>query len=311
MNNYKLLPALISILTTRNLTESAKNLNVTQSAMSKTLSQIRQAFDDEILIREGSQFVLTFRGEQLKTRLPLLMQQLDDLYLPNTLDLTHCCRVFRFASSDYVAQAVFPEILQQVEKEAPSIGIEYLMWGKEKLVDASINQLDVVTSIIDTVPENLYGQLMAEDQSVVIISASHALADQPLLLDDYLSARHILISGGGDKDSLIDQALKIQGHERKIIAQVPFFQSAVELLLSTNSMLTVPLHIAAEFSKTHALKIKPLPVSVKPHKYYLLWHAKYQQDFEHAWFRELCLPILKNHLETRIQQGMKLLHGSQ
>jgi DNA-binding transcriptional LysR family regulator len=311
MNNYKLLPALISILTTRNLTESAKNLNVTQSAMSKTLSQIRQAFDDEILIREGSQFVLTFRGEQLKTRLPLLMQQLDDLYLPNTLDLKSCCRVFRFASSDYVAQAVFPEILQQVEKEAPGIGIEYLMWGKEKLIDASINQLDVVTSIIDTVPENLYGQLMAEDQSVVIISASHALADQPLLLDDYLSARHILISGGGDKDSLIDQALKIQGQERKIIAQVPFFQSAVELLLSTNSMLTVPLHIAAEFSKTHALKIKPLPVSVKPHKYYLLWHAKYQQDFEHAWFRELCLPILKNHLETRIQQGMKILHGSQ
>ncbi|MBQ0730037.1 MAG: LysR family transcriptional regulator [Oleispira antarctica] len=311
MNNYKLLPALISILTTRNLTESAKDLNVTQSAMSKTLSQIRQAFDDEILIREGSQFVLTFRGEQLKARLPVLMQQLDDLYLPNTLNLTSCCRVFRFASSDYVAQAVFPEILKQVEKEAPNIGIEYLMWGKEKLVDASINQLDLVTSIIDTVPENLYGQLMAEDQSVVIISASHALADQPLLLEDYLSARHILISGGGDKDSLIDQALKIKGQERKIIAQVPFFQSAIELLLSTNSMLTVPLHIAAEFSKTHTLKIKPLPVSVKPHKYYLLWHAKYQQDFEHAWLRELCLPILKNHLETRIQQGMKLLHDSQ
>jgi DNA-binding transcriptional LysR family regulator len=311
MNNYKLLPALISILTTRNLTESARELSVTQSAMSKTLSQIRQAFDDEILIREGSQFVLTARGEQLKNQLPLLMQQLDDLYLPNTLDLENCCRVFRFASSDYVAQAVFPEILKQVEKEAPNIGIEYLMWGKEKLVDASINQLDLVTSIIDTVPENLYGQLMAEDQSVVIISASHALADQPLLLNDYLSARHILISGGGDKDSLIDRALKIKGQERKVIAQVPFFQSAVELLLSTNSMLTIPLHIAAEFSKTHALKIKPLPISVKPHKYYLLWHAKYQQDFEHAWFRELCLPILKNHLETRIQQGMKLLHGSQ
>ena len=311
MNNYKLLPALISILTTRNLTESAKDLNVTQSAMSKTLSQIRQAFDDEILIREGSQFVLTDRGEQLKIRLPMLMQQLDDLYLPNTLDLENCCRVFRFASSDYVAQAVFPEILQQVEKEAPNIGIEYLMWDKEKLIDTSSSQVDLVTSIIDTVPENLYGALMAEDQSVVVISDSHTLADKPLLLGDYLSARHILISGGGDKDSLIDQALKINGHERKIIAQVPFFQSAIELVLSTNAMLTLPLHIAAEFSKKHALKIKPLPISVKPHNYYVLWHAKYQQDFEHTWFRELCLPILKNHLETRIQQGMKLLHASQ
>jgi DNA-binding transcriptional LysR family regulator len=311
MNNYKLLPALISILTTRNLTESAKDLNVTQSAMSKTLSQIRQAFDDEILIREGSQFVLTFRGEQLKVSLPMLMQQLDDLYLPNTLNLDKCSRVFRFASSDYVAQAVFPEILKKVEKEAPNTGIEYLMWGKEKLIDASSNQIDLVTSIIDTVPENFYGQLMAEDNLVVVIGELHSLANEPLLLEDYLCARHILISGGGDKDSFIDQALKIKGQQRKIIAQVPFFQSAIELVLSTNAMLTLPLHIAAEFSKKHALKIKPLPVSVKPHNYYMLWHAKYQQDFEHAWFRELCLPILKNHLETRIQQGMKLLHDSQ
>jgi DNA-binding transcriptional LysR family regulator len=279
--------------------------------MSKTLNQIRQAFGDEIVIREGSQFVLTYRAEQLKTRLPLLMQQLDDLYIPNTLNLENCYRVFRFASSDYVAQAIFPEILKQVEKEAANVSIEYLLWEKEKFVSSLSNQVDLVTTIAETVPENLYGQLMAEDQSVVVIRASHPLAKQPLLLESYLSARHILISGGGDKDSLIDQALKSKGQCRNIIAQVPFFQSAIELLLSTDSMLTVPLHIAAEFSKKHALQIKPLPVAVKPHQYYLLWHAKYQQDSEHLWFRELCLPILKNHLDTRIQQGMKLLHANQ
>jgi len=54
--------------------------------MSKTLTQVRQAFNDPIVIREGSLFVLTHRGEQLKSQLPVLMRQLDDLYLPGLMD---------------------------------------------------------------------------------------------------------------------------------------------------------------------------------------------------------------------------------
>lgn len=311
MNNYKLLPALVSVLTTKNLTESAKELNVTQSAMSKTLSQIRQAFDDQILIREGSQFVLTQKGEQLKLQLPALMQQLDDLYFPESLNIEGSQRVFRFSSSDYVAQAVFPEVLKQVENAAPSASIEYRLWEKERLTDSSSQQVDLITTITDSVPENLYGHMMAEDQSVIVLSDSHELAEKDISIEDYLSARHILITGGGDKDSLIDQALKVKGQQRDIVAQVPFFQAAIELVLSTNSVLTIPLHIAAEFSKKYPLQIKPLPMTIKPHQYYLLWHAKYQQDSEHVWLRELCLPILKSHLETRVQQGMKLLHACQ
>lgn len=311
MNNYKLLPALVSILSTKNLTESAKNLNVTQSAMSKTLTQIRQAFDDQILIREGSLFVLTQKGEKLKLQLPALMQQLDDLYLPTSLDLKECQRAFQLSSSDYVAQAVFPEILKQIEALAPKASVEYSLWKKESLLASSCQNIDLVTTIADRVPENLYGQLMAEDQSVVVLSAGQSSDEQVISLEHYLSAKHILITGGGDKDLLIDQALEAKGLQRDILARVPFFQAAIELLLSTNSMLTIPLHIAAEFSKHYDLKIKPLPVVVKPHQYYLLWHAKYQYDSEHQWFRELCLPVLKSHLETRIQQGMKLLHANQ
>ncbi|NRA23343.1 MAG: LysR family transcriptional regulator [Oleispira sp.] len=310
MNNYKLLPALISILQTRNLTESAKALNVTQSAISKTLGQIRQAFNDPIVIREGSLFVLTHRGEQLKRQLPALMHQLDDLYLPGSMDPLQCGRKFTFASSDYVAQAIFPAILHQVESAAPLVSIEYQLWEKGKLNDLSQSSLDLVTTITDAIPENLHGTMMAEDQLAVIFNSTHPLASQPLLIDQYLDAKHILISGGGDKDSLIDRALASSGRERKVFAHVPFFQSAIELLLTTNSLLTTPLHIAADFAQRNDLQIRRLPLDLKPHQYYLLWHAKHHQDPEHQWFRELCFPLLKGHLEKMIDQGMTLLHTS-
>ena len=162
MNNYKLLPALISLLHTRNLTESAKSLNVTQSAMSKTLSQIRDAFHDPILIREANHFVLTKRGEELKTQLPSLIQSLDNLYLPKKLDIAQCKRKFILASSDYVSQFILPDICAKMVNSAPNISIEYQLWQKNWLYELSQKPLDLVSTIADSVPENLYGKKMAE-----------------------------------------------------------------------------------------------------------------------------------------------------
>lgn len=313
MNNYKLLPALISILQTRNLTESARELNLTQSAISKTLTQIRIAFHDQIVIRDSNQFILTAKGEALKKQLPLLIQTLDNLYLPSVIEPSQCQRKFTFASSDYVAQAILPSICSELNTEAPNASIEYQLWHKDKLPELASMQLDLVSTITELVPENLHGKSLGEDHLVVMCRPEHPLwqADSlstQLTIDDYINAQHILISGGGDKDSPIDLALSALDQQRTLFASVPFFQSAIELLLTTNTLLTTPLHIASDFAQKNDLRIMPLPFPLKPQQYYLLWHAKHQQDPEHIWFREICYPLLKNHLQRTKQLGMKLIH---
>jgi DNA-binding transcriptional LysR family regulator len=310
LNNYKLLPPLISILQTRNLTESARALNVTQSAMSKTLSLIRDAFGDQILIREGNKFVLTKRGELLKSSLPVLISQLDNLYLPSVLDLLACKRKFVLASSDYVAQFVLPDICAQMLASAPNISVEYQLWQKNWLSDLSNRDFDLVSTIVDQVPENLHGKKMAEDDMVVVMRKNHLQgANQVFSVHDYIAAQHIAISGGGDKDSLVDDVLLSQGLERKILSTVPFFQAAMALLVKTETMLTTPLHIAANLARQFDLIIKPLPLAIPSNQYYVLWHAKNHHDPEHKWFREICFSRCKSHLDSTLKQGMKLVHG--
>ena len=310
MNNYKLLPALLSLLETKNLTESARQLNVTQSAMSKTLAQIRQAFGDAILVRQANHFVLTSRAEQLKLQLPSLLSQLDGLYLVDHLDLAHCTRCFHFASSDYVAQAEFPIIGSIVAAEAPLASIEYHVWHKGLLAHLAEQPFDVVSTIADEIPENLYGKKMACDEHVCLFRAQHPLANRGWQLEDYVAAKHILVTGGGDKDSVVDNALALLGLKRHIFARVPFFQGAIELLKSTDTILTTPLHIAADFASRFDLQLHRLPLDIKPHDYYLLWHAKYQQDVEHQWFRQLCAMTLTRTLNESITKGMKLIHDN-
>ncbi len=283
---------------------------MTQSAMSKTLNQIRLAFHDQIVIREGKQFVLTERGEQLKRELPALILQLDNLYLPNSMEASRCQRKFTFASSDYVAQAILPSITRNLELEAPNASIEYLLWQKEQLTELADHPLDLVSTMSKLIPENLHGKMMAEDQLVAVFRSAHSQSGCDISVSSYCNARHILISGGGDKDSSVDTALSSIGKQRNIFATVPFFQSAIELLLQTDTILTIPLHIAADFAQRYDLQIRELPIAIKPQHYYLLWHAKHHHNPEHKWFRELCYPLLKEHLEVTIKQGMKLLHAN-
>lgn len=310
VNNYKLLPALASLLETKNLTESAKRLNVTQSAMSKTLTQIREAFGDAILVRQANHFVLTSRARQLQMQLPDLMNQLDGLYLAKTLDLTKCSRCFHFASSDYVAQVEFPLIGQQVFTKAPNASVEYHVWQKDLLPYLADKPFDIVSTIADEIPENLYGKMIAKDEHVCVIRKSHPLANTHWQLEDYVAAKHILVTGGGDKDSVVDNALAKMQLKRDIFARMPFFQGAIELLKSTDVVLTTPLHIAAEFAQDYELQLHPLPLTIKSHDYYLLWHAKHHLDVEHQWFRELCIAVLTKTLNDSIARGMKLIHAN-
>ncbi|MDC9590135.1 LysR family transcriptional regulator [Xenorhabdus sp. XENO-10] len=308
MNNYKLLPALVSILQTLNLTESSKQLGVTQSAMSKTLHQLREDFHDKIIVREANQFILTKKGEKLKEKLPVLMQQLDNLYAPELMEPSFCERKFTLASSDYVAQAILPSIFFNIEIAAPNVSIEYKLWHKDSLNKLAEQDVNLVATIADSIPDNLYGKRMAEDQLAVVFRSAHSKANSDMTINDYIEGRHILISGGGDKDSPVDHALSMMNLNRHISATVPFFQAAIELLLKTDTMLTIPLHIAADFAQDYDLQIRRLPIDIKEQQYYLLWHAKYHQDPEHRWFRDICFPLIKNHLERTIEHGMKLIH---
>lgn len=312
MNNYKLLPALVSILQTRNLTASAKELNVTQSAMSKTLTQIRAAFHDKILIREGNQFVLTQKGEQLKSQLPVLMRTLDALYEPDFMDLESCQRRFSIASSDYVAQAVLPMITSEMHDKAPNVSLEFQAWQPSKLTELADTQIDLVTTIAEEVPENLQGRWFAEDELVVMLRQDHSMLQrpEPFSLDDYCQSQHILISGGGDKNSPLDQALLAQGQQRQVLVQVPFYQAAIELVLNTEALLTLPMHIAGDFAQRHAVVLKRLPISLAANQYYLLWHSKYHHDLEHKWFRDLCTGLLQKHLIQTIKDGVKFIHDN-
>ncbi|GAD89845.1 putative LysR family transcriptional regulator [Vibrio halioticoli NBRC 102217] len=302
MHNYKLLIALDSLLKTRNLTLSAQELNVSQSAMSKTLLQIRDAFGDPILIREGNQFSLSQRAIHLQKELPELLQRLNRLYSPDEVVPKEISRRFTLAFNAFIAPKMLPVICQQLEQESPLSSLTTQLWQNEDLSELHKGSIDLVATMAEEIPENLYGKRLGGDKYVVLMSASHPLATMSMTTKRYMDAKHILVNGVVDKQREVDRLIADAEQQRSIFATAPSFESAVEALLLTHTLMTVPLHIAARFSNKE-LVVKPIPFDTDEHHYYLLWHARYNNDPEHQWFRELCLPLIKDELCKSIELG--------
>lgn len=305
--NLNLLPTLKVLLETRNISRAAELLHLSQPSISKQLAQLRSEFDDELLVREGQRWLLTPRAELLAAQLADSLGALERLYEAPGFDPSRCERVFRLASSDYVAQHILPDICAALAKEAPLAALEYSLWDKRQLPQLWQSELDLVSTITEQVPEQIRGLHQGEDRLAVLMGCHHPLAGKALSLDDYLAWPHLQVSGGGDKDSPVEQVLAPQGLSRRWFASVPFFQAAVEVLLRTDCLMTTPAHIAWRLSCGHELTFVDLPFATRDQQYHLLWHQRHHQDPAHRWFRELAYPFLRDHLQRTVGESRKLL----
>ena len=305
--NLNLLPTLKVLLETRNISRAAELLHLSQPSISKQLAQLRSEFDDELLVREGQRWLLTPRAELLAAQLADSLGALERLCEAPGFDPSRCERVFRLASSDYVAQHILPDICAAFAKEAPLAALEYSLWDKRQLPQLWQSELDLVSTITEQVPDQIRGLHQGEDRLAVLMGRHHPLAGKALSLDDYLAWPHLQVSGGGDKDSPVEQVLAPQGLSRRWFARVPFFQAAVEVLLRTDCLMTTPAHIAWQLSCGHELTFVDLPFATRDQQYHLLWHQRHHQDPAHRWFRELAYPFLRDHLQRTVGESHKRL----
>ena len=68
--DLNLLTALDALLTERSVTGAARRLNLSVSAMSRTLARLRTVTGDQLLLQAGRALVPTPYAEQLSLRLP-------------------------------------------------------------------------------------------------------------------------------------------------------------------------------------------------------------------------------------------------
>jgi DNA-binding transcriptional LysR family regulator len=215
--DLNLLRVFDAVMTEHNLTRAANRLAMTQPAVSNALRRLRDALDDELVIRTAHGVKPTARADELWPTVRKALSDLEEAVAPNNFDLTTVRTTFRMAMADATAVLWLPELMKCIENEAPGVDVRMVPLTtrdpRPMLLRADI---DLAIGIFPGVAAQLSGATdtpvrhdrLYSGHYVCVMRKDHPLADKELTLDAYCDANHLLMSfsgrahGMGDRESI-------------------------------------------------------------------------------------------------------------
>jgi DNA-binding transcriptional LysR family regulator len=282
-----------AILESRSITAAAETLGVSQSKVSKQLKLMRSWFGDELFVRTGSGMEATSKAEALAPKVKELIHQFELLNTETQFDPLDIERNLVISTTDEVEHFLLPKLIRRIETDSPQSRIIFKVLERDYAAkQLELGNVDLVVTPNWHIPEHLKQKLVYADDFVVLFRKGHALEKQKLALEDYLSARHLMVSPLGTVVGPIDEALASLDQRRTVSVATPYFMNVTEALLSSDLMLSIQRRAATELVKEHPLVQKELPLKVPPVNYFLFWHKRYDKDSVNCWLRKIIHEIL-------------------
>jgi DNA-binding transcriptional LysR family regulator len=283
--DLNLLFALEALLAEESVSRAATRLRLSPSAMSRTLSRLREATGDPLLVRAGRRLVPTPRALALREQTMQLVQDAQAVLRPASKPrLDRLVRTFTLRTSDGFVENFAPALMARVTKEAPGVRLRFLQKTDRDSAPLRTGRVDLETGVVQkgTAPE-FRTQLLFRDRFVGVVHGGHPLAKGKMTIARYAAARHVSVSRHGIETHPVDDALASLGQQRLIAAVVSGFAAALALARGTDLVATVP----AEHTRNlrDGMRTFPLPFATTELAVALLWHPRLDADPAHQWLR--------------------------
>lgn len=294
--DLNLLRVFDEVMAERSLTRAARNLSLTQPAVSNALRRLRDTLGDELVQRSGQGMAPTPRAVAIWPSVREALRQLQASLVPNTFVPAEATLTFVLAMADATAASLIPGLNDTLELEAPGIALRVLPLttrDPRELLDKESCDLAVgyFPSVVPDLtakaqggePMPFFFQRLYEGEYVCVMRKDHPLASGPLTLNGYCSARHMLVSFSGRPYGFIDESLAALGRERRVVLTVNQFFTAGRVVANSNLLTVLPRHFVQVTGIADQLALRALPFQVSPVHVDALWHRRSHQQSAHVW----------------------------
>lgn len=297
--DLNLLRVFDEVMAERSLTRAARNLSLTQPAVSNALRRLRETLGDELVHRSGQGMAPTPRAVAIWPAVREALRQLQESLIPNEFVPAEATLTFVLAMADATAASLIPGLNDTLEQEAPGVALRVVplttrdprQMLDEESCDLAVGYFPSVVPDLtakaqsgETMP--FLFQRLYDGEYVCVMRKDHPLASGPFTLNRYCAARHMLVSFSGRPYGFIDESLAAMGRERRVVLTVNQFFTAGRVVANSNLLTVLPRHFVQVTGIAEQLTLRPLPFEVSPVHIDALWHRRSQQNSAHVWLRQ-------------------------
>lgn len=280
--DLNLLTSLHALLEAQSVTRAAKQLGLTQPAVSHALRRLRELLGDELLVRTPHGMTATPRANELR---PAVRAALDAaeavLRATPAFDPASADRAFVIAMADQAAYLLLPRLMARLTREAPGVRIDVRGAPLDRLAE----DVDLAIGLFHDEPASVRDEPLFDDQFVCVLRAGNPAARGALDTKRYLALEHLLVAPRGLPGSPLDDLLASRGQRRHIALVVPHFLVAPHVIAATDLVWTAPASLARVFAQQLPLAVREPPFRLGGFTIWMRWHVRLDGDPGLAWLR--------------------------
>ncbi|EJH4503569.1 LysR family transcriptional regulator [Cronobacter sakazakii] len=293
--DLNLLPVFDAIYRHRSVRKAADELAMSTSALSHALSRLRTTLNDPLFYREGHRMCPSVYATQLAPSIASALKFLNQELTPQPeFDPASSTECLQIAITDFTAFCIFPALMHQLQRDAPGLRFElrYLPHSPA-LNELLAGEMDLALGF--SAPEDIrHAELdeinWLEDDYVVISSARRA----QLTFEDYLAARHVVVTPWNEKQGVLDSQLEKMGYTRHIALKTPSMLGAPFIVAESDLLMALPRFAAQKLLPATDLRIFELPFEVPSFEVKIYSHQRSGKRGATDWLKRVLQALARD-----------------
>jgi DNA-binding transcriptional LysR family regulator len=290
--HLSLLPVLEALLTEVHVTRAAARLNLSQSAVSHALNQLRSIYQDPLLIRrQNGQMQLSDLGQSLLAPIRDVLFSADQLASQDAVfDPKISDAHFILGVNDYMADVLIPSFLEHVRVEAPKMRFTTKLIDDSTCQSALSNQdIHVALGVYEHLSDAVHQQRLFDDRGMCVVNKNNTLLkEEGLSKHAFLKASHVQVSyKANPQKNMLARWLSVNKHKVHVPVVTAHARNSVRLSESTDLIATLFERLARVYVDESKAQIIEPPFSFPKVSMYQYWHDSNDQLVSHRWLRDM------------------------
>lgn len=271
----------------RGITAAARQLHLSQPAVSHALARLRELMGDPLFERQGNAMIPTPMARVMAGAVRGAMGGLDQMLRQvGQFDPATSQRLFKVATSGSAELAFLPDLVACLAREAPGIRVATVRADRGNLEeDLRSGELDLALDIGLPLTAEIRRQQIGASELVVLARVAHPAIGPGFDMETYLAQEHVLVTGRRRGVGLEDVALGRLGMKRQIRVRCQRHSAASAIVACTDLLATMSRAQAGPDHAPSGIQVLDMPVTLPALETFLYWHATADADPASQWFR--------------------------
>jgi DNA-binding transcriptional LysR family regulator len=291
--NLNLLPILRELLRYRKVSQAAKALNMSQSAVSDALARLRYIFQDELLVSSGRVVTLTEKARQIEAITLEALDKFEALLGTKSFDPREATGKIQIAAPDTIVLALGTRMVQRIRADGARVSLQFHSARDNSVQALSLGMIDfafVYGYKAPPVPATLKATYLFDDRLALI--AGHRVRPFEELDQTQLEEiqQFVMLDGANAREMVLDEMFLQQttGGELQTIV-LPPLRLLPLIAQSPNTLGVVPGRLAQQLAQDGRFRVSDL--SLPDISAFAIWNQARANDALHQWMLRIVIDI--------------------